>query len=130
MTNLEKVQFFLNHVFSNPEEIRSVCDSDVKLYWMEKPMVSGIEGLIKFAFQQIKCFSDFRFHIQDYVIGDDKIAVRLMQSGKLNATWENIGNLGASFHVGETMFFHFNGDKISEIWPLINMEEKKRQLVN
>ena len=129
MPNIENVDHFLSNVFSNPEAVRKVCDEGITLYWNEEPFVEGIDALIEFSVLQMECFANFKFEIVDIVEAPTKVAVRLIQSGELQTAWEGVEKIGSRFSVGETMFFHFKNGKICDVWPLLNIEEKKRQLV-
>ena len=119
---------FLSNFFKHPDKLGLYCNKSVTLYWRGEPLVRGLSQLQTFAREQMECFSNFEFDVQDIVESGDKVAVRLIQRGTLQSTWESIGNIGADFEVDEMMFFFVEDGLIKDIWPLLDMERKKQQL--
>ena len=119
---------FLSVLFSSPDACKEYRTKDVKIYWRNAILVDNVQALAEFARKQQACFPDFTFVINDIVVDGDRVAVRLEQHGSLAKEWEGISNLGAKFKVSEMMFFKLKGNRISEMWPLLDMELKKQQL--
>ena len=124
----QRVEAFLAVFFKEPGLLTEFCDPNITLHWRGQPLIKGLAELQTFAEQQMLCFEDFLFEVEDCIEQGDKVAVRLIQSGRLQGEWEGCTEIGAAFSVAETMFFHFSGQKIRHIWPLVDMEDKKRQL--
>ncbi len=123
------IRHFLTLFFTQPAQLKDCCASGVVLYWREKPLVSGLEALTSFARAQQRCFPDIEFKLKDYIATADKVAVRLVQSGYLQAEWEGLNNIGAPFAVSETMFFHLKQCLITHIWPVLDIEDKRQQIM-
>lgn len=124
----KQVELFLDIFFTQPELLDEYCDPEITLHWRGEPLIEGLKNLQSFSQQQMMCFKDFLFKIEDCLEQGDKVAVRLTQTGRLKSQWEGCDKIGASFEVAETMFFQFKDQKILHIWPLLDMDEKKRQL--
>ena len=129
MSNSELIQGFLSIFFTQPEKIPLFCSNSVVLHWRGSPLIEGAKELTSFGESQKNCFSGFEFIVLDIVDNQkDKVAVRLMQSGRLQSEWETLSQFGAKFEIGEMMFFQILNGLITDIWAIPDMEEKKRQI--
>lgn len=125
-----KAEAFLNCFFTNSQELGKLCHPNVELYWREEKMIAELETLIEFGEGQGKCFPDIQFKVMDMIAEENKIAVRLVQSGSLQSKWAGIDKIGARFQACETMFFYFEEGLIRKIYPVLDIEQKKETLLS
>ena len=123
------IREFLSIFFSEPEKLDKYCSEAIVLHWRGGHIVDSLVELKKFCYMQIEYYSDFEFHIQDVISAGDKVAARLIQTGVMKSCWEGVDRPGASFRVDEMMFFQLQDGLITDIWPMLDMEGKKQQLM-
>ena len=126
----QTVSYFLNVLFKQPEKLTDVCSDNITLHWRGQPLIQSLDELTAFAKAQMQCFPTLAFDVQDIIVEDNRAAVRLVQTGRLEAEWEGIQANGASYTIVEMMFFRLENNVITEVWPLPDMEGKKQQILD
>ena len=76
----------------------------------------------------IEAVPDFRWELQDLVVDDRKVAVRIMSSGTPRAEWMGMAPNGKSVKAAEYAFYHFREGKIAKIWFLFDILSIRSQL--
>ena len=119
---------FFKIIFAQPEQLKHFCDPKVLLHWRGGYLAHGVDELIVFCQDQHQYFPDLKFDIQTIIIDNTDIAVRVIQRGTMKKSWSGLRNIGATFSVAESFFFKLKEGKIIEIWPLVDLDDKKMQI--
>lgn len=71
---------------------------------------------------------DFRWSVEDIVVEDDTVAVRLTDTGTPTGTWLGIPPTGASFEIAEWALYRYRGDRIAGMHFLLDVPAARDQL--
>lgn len=126
--NRRLVRSFLSVYYKNAEELRAICHPKVKLHFRNTLLANGVDELIAHAKQELDCFSELGFDIQQILAEKYAASARVVQRGVQQKFWQGIESQGLPFDVAQMIFFDIESRKISHIWPMWDMELKRAQL--
>jgi 8-O-methyltransferase len=73
-------------------------------------------------------FSELRFELDDIVAGGDVVAVRGTTTGRHTGVFRGIAGTGKQIAQRAHMFYRFDGNRIAEVWPLVDHAGLHQQL--
>jgi predicted ester cyclase len=71
---------------------------------------------------------DFSWDLQDLVVGDGRIAARLVDRGTPVSEWNGLAPTGASVEFAETAFYEVVDGRFATMWFLMDVDTVKQQL--
>lgn len=89
---------------------------------------TDLAGLKELVAMWRQAFPDLEFQILDVVGDNDLVAINLILTGTHRGDWMGVPATGRRIEVEEMMFFRFDGDKIVELWEVIDEHQMRRQL--
>lgn len=87
------------------------------------------EDLVRAVNQWKAAFPDLQFEVEGIVVERVQAAVRVAVRGTHTGVWEGIPVSGRSVEVREMVFFRFEGERIAEVWELVDADALRRQLM-
>ena len=76
----------------------------------------------------IEVVPDFHWKIEDLVVNDNTIAVRLTDTGTPQQDWLGITSTGKSMEIAEFAFYRVTDGKIAEMWFALDERAARTQL--
>ncbi|MDP8928467.1 MAG: ester cyclase [Actinomycetota bacterium] len=73
-------------------------------------------------------FPDLRFHVEDLVEDDDRIAVRARLRGTHLGRWRDLPATTREIDIEVMMFFRWENGRLVEIWEVDDAQTRDRQL--
>jgi steroid delta-isomerase-like uncharacterized protein len=73
-------------------------------------------------------FPDLRFDVEAMVVSGDRAAVHATLRGTHRGPWQGRPATGRSIDVEHMFFFRFDGDRIVEVWELLDSAQLQDQL--
>lgn len=73
-------------------------------------------------------FADLHFTIEDMVAEDDRVAVRWTMKGTHTGDYFGMPATGRSTEIRAIVIFRLVGDRLAELWPLIDIYGLRQQL--
>lgn len=71
---------------------------------------------------------DLRWQIEQLVVGADRLAARLIDTGTPRQQWLGLHPTGASVQFSEHVFYTFRGGRIATVWSVIDKVAVETQL--
>ena len=126
--NKTAVKRFLDVMEKNrPQLLDELCAKNFVIHWPGGGSLTGLAEAKELVGRHSSTLS-VAYEIKDLVAENDMVAARLVQHGTHKGEWAGAWPTGKKFSILEYMFFRFRDDKIVEIWPLPDIERRKKQL--
>jgi predicted ester cyclase len=123
------VRRFIDEVFvkGNPDAVDKFVTPDFTPHsWGKMP--SGIEPLKQATRRVHGGLTGVSFKIEDMIVEDDKVAVRVTAHGKHTGEFMGMPATGKEYTISETHIFHIRDSKIAEHWRDADMLGMMQQL--
>jgi hypothetical protein len=75
-----------------------------------------------------EAFPDLRFDVHSIVASDGRAAVHATLCGTHQGPWQGLPGTGRTIEVEHMFFFRFDGERISDVWELLDSAQLRGQL--
>jgi steroid delta-isomerase-like uncharacterized protein len=73
-------------------------------------------------------FPDLRFDVHAIVVSDGRAGVHATLRGTHHGPWQGLAGTGRPIEVEHMFFFRFDGERISDVWELLDSAQLRGQL--
>ncbi|MEV6557721.1 ester cyclase [Nocardia sp. NPDC051756] len=108
--------------------IRQVVDPAALLHTSVPVTGTGAEALERVWAMLLRAFPDVRVTVEELIAKGDKVVCRSVVTGTHNGEFQGLAPTGKPVRYDEVFFLRFAGDRITEIWGLVDTFALRQQL--
>ena len=129
-TPKELVESFYREVWNNADETvaREILAEDFRFRGSLGPERRGRDGFIDYMRSIHQALGDYVCVIEDLITTEDRAAARMTFKGKHRGVLFGVDATGREIAWAGAAFFTVNGNRITDLWVLGDIDSVKRQL--
>lgn len=129
-TATELVERFYRVVWDEADEVeaRKILDSSFHFRGSLGPESRGVEGFLDYLRAIHGCLEGFACHIEELLAAEDRVAARMIFSGRHRGALFGIEPTGREIRWAGAAFFRTANGKITDLWVLGDIDGVRWQL--